>query len=62
MSRRVWKVVEARTEKVRMGKIEGGRSERRSRKKTGGKEKKEKVEERKDSGSKENSREVGNLE
>jgi len=33
MSRRVWKVVEAKTEKVRMGKTEGGRSERISRKK-----------------------------
>jgi len=62
MSKRVWKTVEARTGKVGMEKIEGGRSKRRSRKKTGGKGKEEEAEEKKDSGSKENSREVGNLE
>ena len=61
MSRRVWEVVEARTRKVRMGKTEGERSKRGSRKKMGGKEKEEEVEERKDSGSKENSKGVGNL-
>ena len=44
-----------------MEKTEGGRSKRRSRKKIGGKGKKEEAEERKDSGSKENSRGVGNL-
>ena len=44
-----------------MGKTEEGRSERGSRKKTGEKGKEEEVEERKDSGSKENSRGVGNL-
>jgi len=58
---RMWKAVEASSGEVGMEKTEGGRSERESRKKTRGKEKKEEVEKRKDSGSKENSRGVGNM-
>jgi len=53
--------VEAGLEKIRMGKTEGGGSKRGSRKETGGEEKNAEVEERKDDGSQENSRGVGNL-
>ena len=62
MSGRVWKTVEARTGKVRMEKTEEGRSERESREKIGRKGKGEEVEERKEGGSKETSRGMGNLE
>ena len=62
MSRRVWETMETRIGKVGMGKTKAGRSKRRSRKRMGGKGKKEEAEERKDGGSKENSRGVGNLE
>jgi len=61
ISRRVWKAVEARSGKIRMGKTEEGGSKRRSRKKMGGKGKNAKAEERKDDGSKENSRGMENL-
>ena len=63
MSRRMWKTVEANAEKVRMGEAEAEGSKRRSGKKMRRKEKEKETEteERKDSGSKENSREVGNL-
>ena len=37
MSRRVWKVVEAESEKIGIGKTEGGGSKRESRKEAGGK-------------------------
>ena len=59
--RGMWKTVEASSWEVRMGKTEKGRSERGSRKKTRGKGKREEAEKRKDSGSKENSRGVGNI-
>jgi len=36
MFRRMWETVETNTEKARVGKAEGGESEGRSRKKTGG--------------------------
>jgi len=61
MPRGMWKAVEASSEEVRIGKIEEGRSKRGSTKKTRGKEKEEEAEKRKDSGSKENSKEVGNM-
>jgi len=57
----MWKAVEASSRKVRMGKIEGRRSERRSRKEMRGKGKEKEAEKRKDSGSEENSRGVGNM-
>jgi len=53
--------VEAESGKIRIRKTEGGGNERRSRKEMRGKEKDAEVEERKDDGSKENSRGVGNL-
>jgi len=61
MPRKMWKVVEASSGEVRMGKTEGGRSERRSRKKTRRKEKEEEAENRKDSRSEEDSRGMGNM-
>jgi len=54
--------VKARSEKIRMGKTEEGESKRESRKETGEKGKDTEAEESKDDRSKENSREVGNLE
>ena len=59
--RGMWKTVEASSREVGIGKTKGGRSERRSKKKIRGKGKGEKAEKRKDSGSKENSRGVGNM-
>ena len=61
MPRRVWKAVEAKSGKIGIGKTEGEGSERGSRKETERKEKDTEVEERKDNGSNENSRGVGNL-
>ena len=59
--RGMWKTVEASSREVRIEKTKGERSERRSKKKMREKGKAEKAEKRKDSGSKENSRGVGNM-
>jgi len=53
VSKGMWKAVEASSGEVGMGKTKGGKSERKG--------KEEEVEKRKDSGSEENSREVGNM-
>ena len=53
--------MEAKSGKIGIGKTEGEGSERGSRKETERKEKDTEVEERKDNGSNENSRGVGNL-
>jgi len=51
MSRRMWKVVEASSGKVGMGKAEGGRSKGRSRKEMRRKRKEKETEKRKNNGS-----------
>ena len=50
MSGEMWKTVEASTRKVRVGKVEGERSKRRSRKEKGEERKEKEIEERQDSG------------
>ena len=60
MSGEVWKAVEASTGKIGMGKAERERGKRRSRKKERRKGE-EKTEKRKDCGSKESSRGMGNM-
>jgi len=57
----MWKTVEVSSGEVGIGKTKEERNERGSRKKMRGKGKREEAEKRKDSGSKENSRGVGNM-
>ena len=57
----MWEAVEARTGKVRLGKIERKGSKGGSRKETREKGEEKKTEERKDSRSQESGRGVGNL-
>ena len=61
VSRGVWETVEASTREIRVRKTERRRSKRRSRKEERGKGKEEEIEKRKNSGSKESSRRVGDM-
>ena len=61
MSKRMQKAVEASVREVRLGKIERGRGERRSRKEMIRKGEEEEAEERKNGGGQESSGRVGNL-
>ena len=60
MSRRVWKAVEAKTGKIRLGKTKEGGSQRRSRVKAGGM-REEEVKRKEDGESKKSSRKMGDL-
>jgi len=57
----MWKAVETSTGEVRMGETKERGSQGRSREKERGEGKEEETEERKDSGSKESSRGVGDM-
>ena len=61
VSKRIWKAVKTSTKEVRMGKTEKRGSKRRSKKKMRRERQEKEIEKRKDHGSKESSRKVGNL-